>query len=1266
MTHRVTSLLFIVLLCGTGLVNAQPVDPDPTGWINYRQTYYKIPIAETGRYRITLANLQRAGVPTGTLNPATLQLFHRGTEQAIFVAGETNGRFGADDYVEFYGRGNDGVPDSLLYRPHTAQPHPFYSLFNDTTAYFLTWRLDSKPGKRMVAYADTTSAGLTPESYQWADERHLFTDDYPGWPAGLPQKIEYSYYEAGEGYTGSIQQKNKPFGLTIQLNNPVRTGPNPQVEILLVGRDSGPHRVYCSIGEMGNALRLIDSVRFDGFTNARVRHEVPWSAVGPDGRLSLSVVSTGEGVTDTYSVSYSRIRYPQKPVAITSPKAVPTILPVSFTDWSNRQPTYLIISHEALMKPAVGTANAVREYAAYRASVAGGGHDTLTVTMRQLIDQYNYGERSPLAISRFVGQFYRQPNNRLQYLLLLGRGRSTPGIRHNPQQATLDMVMTAGYPGSDGLFSAGLNNAESDVPALPTGRINAGSPQEVMDYLNKVKAYEKPENQGLWRKNLLHLSGGRSIDELLLFRRLVDSYQQRAVAPALGARVNTLSKKTDNLVETLDVSTPVNEGVGLITFFGHSGLDVTDLDIGFCSSDALGYRNADRYPVLLVNGCAIGNFFFGRPTLATDWVLTPNRGAIAALAQSHLGYTDVMDGYTKTVYTLLTDSTQLHKSIGQLQQETIRRVLTQTPAGRALANAQQMVLQGDPAIRPFPFTTPDYILTAGGLTIQGVHQQPLTALSDSVVVRAVVQNAGQYRRGPLPVRVRRWASGQEIGVYTFTLPNAVAYRDTLTIALPNSREVSGENQFEVTINPNDLSNAQPESDHRNNGALATLTLAGQAPVLIYPPNGGIVNATTVRLTAQYLAGGPHPFELETDSTTRFDSPLRQAVRLTATNTISHVINLPNQPNVVYHWRVRLADNPAGAWSRGTFTYQPAASVGGLPEGQIDLSGSLPTDVRQGDELTIPIQFTNLSPVAFSDSLLVRQTMYGAGLTEPLTTQWYTKAPAGIDTLRFVTRIATKDLPGLNRMVLTVNPRIQPEYSFLNNTLDVPLYVQPDRFGPLLDVAIDGAHITAGAVVSARPVLEVVVADDNRSLIRRDTVGLALWLQRPGTAASFERLSWKKATSPPAGPDNVFRLRYPFDPLPDGTYQLLITAQDALGNAAVPYRVGFRVVNLPELSPLTVYPNPFQEQTLFAFTLTGRVAPASATITIADLTGRTLRHLNLVPRIGRNEWVWDGRSDAGALLPAGEYVYKLDLPDALDWPVSGAAPGRLHGRILLTR
>ncbi|GAB3804271.1 hypothetical protein GCM10028819_35550 [Spirosoma humi] len=1339
MAQPVTSL-FLFLFAFIPLISAGQAtsDPDPTRWLTYSQSYYKIPIAQAGIYRITARDLQQAGVPVREIDPTTIQLFHRGVEQAIFLAGEADRKVDTDDYLEFYGHGNDGAPDSLLYHPAGAQPHRMYSLFNDTTAYFLTWQTNGKPGRRMTVYADTIRHNRIPDPYHWAEDLRLFTENYPGWAAGLAPKIEYSFYEAGEGYTGVVQQKGKPYTLPFSLTNVVRSGPSPQIDILLTGRDYTNHQVDCFIGPRPDQMRLLDSVRFSTYDNARIQQPINWSDVGPDGTLFVSTVSRGENSpVDKYSVSYIRLRYPQaftvngkdlhrfqlepntlenqslllipdaaadtrfwditdpnapgqlKPVSSASgsmqllvqgtsvaktifcsrqPLSISAIRPVTFTNWNNRKPTYLIVSHESLFRPVATSANAVREYAAYRASATGGGYDTLTVTMQQLFDQYSYGERHPLAVRRFLTQLSRQSKGSLAYLLLIGQSRSTPGIRRNPDQASLDMVMTAGFPGSDLLFSAGLDGQPEHVPAIPTGRINAGTPQDVLHYLAKVKAYEHPDADKSWRKKLLHLSGGQTAGEQDLFRRLIEGYRSQVSAQSLGAQVTILSKETNRPVEPVQVVTPVNEGVGLITFFGHSGLDITDLDIGFCSNDVLGYRNKGRYPLLLVNGCAIGNFFYGRPTLATDWVLAPDRGAIAAIAHSHLGYLDVMHTYSATFYSLLADSVQLDKSIGQLQQETIRRVLAQSADGRAVANCQQMVLQGDPAIRLFPFRTPDYVLTTSGLTVTDADQKPLTSLSDSVQIRAIVQNNGQYWRGVIPVRVRRFVNGRESGVFTMRV-SPVAYRDTLSLSFPNERDAQGQNQFEVTINPVDSPIAQNEAVHANNQATTELTISSQKPVLIYPAPTGRVRQTAIRLTAQYLAEGPHVFDIELDSTEHFTSSFTRRQRITATRFISYPTVLPTRPNTTYYWRVRLADeaDSSNAWVTGSFVYDPANPATGLPEGQLWLETPLPVDVRQGDTIPILARFINLSPVPFADSLVVRQVIYAAGLPTAQAKMWTVKSPRTGDTLQLITSIDTEKLPGINRISLTVNPRLQPEYSFLNNTLDLSLPVQPDRLGPVLEVAMDGVRITDGALVSARPLIDILVADDNRALIRRDTAGLDLYLQRPGTNTPFERLSWRNSNSQPTAPDNIFRLRYPSPTLSEGIYHLLVTASDRLGNKAVPYQVSFQVVNDRKLTQFAIYPNPFHDQVLFSFQLTGDQSPANAALTITNLSGHPVRQVVRSARMGLNEWVWDGRDDLGRRLPAGVYLYRLTITtDGVDWPVADPVSGRLTGRLILNR
>ena len=145
-------------------------------WIQFGQPYFKMPVAAEGLYRLTYADLQKAGVALST-DPRTFQVFHRGVEQAIRVEGEADGSFDTSDYIEFFGRANDGAPDSTLYESTSYQPHRYYNLFTDTTAYFLTY--GGATGKRMSVYSQPPGA-LSAESYHWAEKLLILKDTYSG------------------------------------------------------------------------------------------------------------------------------------------------------------------------------------------------------------------------------------------------------------------------------------------------------------------------------------------------------------------------------------------------------------------------------------------------------------------------------------------------------------------------------------------------------------------------------------------------------------------------------------------------------------------------------------------------------------------------------------------------------------------------------------------------------------------------------------------------------------------------------------------------------------------------------------------------------------------------------------------------------------------------------------------------------------------------------------------------------------------------------
>ena len=1124
MRHTSPYLLLILLLLGGRLCGQS--QPPGNEWISYGQTYLKIPVAKAGIYRITTDELDKAGLPTTTVDPTTIQLFHRGVEQAIYVAGESDNRLDPGDFLEFYGQANDGAPDSLLYSPHSAQPHPYYSLFSDTTAYFLTWRLDrGKPGKRMASYTDTDYAGLTPEPYHWEEELRVFTNTYPAgtvYPigAGYDNGAILTGYDSGEGWTGPAVKANTRYDQVFSLTNFLRLAEvNPTIRYLLVGRSAHEHRVNYLAGPSVTGQRTLGTGQFQNYDHSRFDSELTNADISNANVLSVSLLPMQPG--EEVSASYLKLRYPQRLdlggsaskllrlrtsatdrsylsltsvpdgcrlfditdpanvgrvggqqsgsqwqgavrnsqtartlLATSQPLSVAGISRVRFRAIDPNRHNYLIVTHPLLRQSVAGAGDPVKAYAAYRASESGGGYDTLTVNIDGLFDQFSYGERHPLAIRRFADFMIRSKGTRPVFLFLIGQSRDPQAVRKAPNASLLDLIPNAGWPGSDIGLVQGLHGEPDNVPALPIGRLNALRPQSVLDYLNKVKEHEQTTEPALWRKNVLHLSGGRSAGELRLFRAYVDDFRRVIENKYVGAHVITLAKQTDNLVEYLPVADIVNQGLGMISMFGHSSLDVADIDIGFVSDDRLGYRNKGKYPLLLANGCASGNFYFGRPTFGTDWILTPDRGAIAFIAHTHNGFPSPLKHYSDEFYALLADSSYVSRPVGVLQQETIRRYLKKFTSVYDITTAQQMTLQGDPAVSVFPFPNPDFSIAAGTLTVHSNNGSLLTNNSDSIAISAVVANYGRVTNSPLAVRIRRFATDGRLLREDRFVRSAPFYADTLHWKLPKDPS-SGNNvaYFEVMLDP--------------------------------------------------------------------DNQITESIE---TNNIAQI---------------------------GT----------------------------------------------------VGQT-----------------------------------------------------------TLPFPADVTP----PLIEVAFDGRRIGDGDLVSPRPVIDVLILDENTRLLRTDTTGLELYLQRPcrSEPCPYERLSLRGGgvSWTPAGPDNAFRLSYqPGTVLSDGQYTFLAIGSDLSGNRTIPYRIRFSVKTTPELTSAGVYPNPFTGQTRIFVMLTGQLPPTNLTVRITDQTGRLVRTLHGPARVGLNEWFWDGTSDSGAALPAGQYLYTVA---GVDRPL--ASEVRLTGHIVLIR
>ncbi len=1423
-------------------------------WINYEQSYFKIPIARKGVYRITSAELQKAGFNTG-VDPRMIQLYWRGKEQAIFVEGEQDRKLDATDYLEFYAEGNDGAPDSLLYIPNSAQPHPYFSLYSDSTAYFLTYSVTGKAGKRMASYRDTDFSSLTPEAYHLEEILKLYTSDYPvgfARPEGtLGGAMLYSHYDYGEGWTGPVRSINEEWQENFPINDLATfAATKPRVEWLMTGRLPDKHRLVFSAG---SASRTLGEGLFEMYYTKKFSFPLEFSDFANQS-LVLKTVSKGvnNATRDAYSATYARVTYPQltrmnglssktfqlipqsagrsylsipgsnnaslmayditdknevrrisgspsdtdfqviiretqsaRKVLVTREfNSVPLISRTSFRNINPKSHNYLIITHPALQKPAGNEPDAVRAYARYRASEAGGKYDTLTVPIFQLYDQFNYGETSPLAIRRFLDFMLRKGNP--QSVFLIGQSVDPQGIRFSPNRNQLDMVPSSGWPGSDITMTMGLNSKGTYEPAIPIGRLQTNSPQTVLDYLNKVKEHEARPMTDLWQKNILHLSGGRSSYELLSFRNNLNQLQQTAQNKLLGTRVELLGKKTDDPVEFLNIQEQVNSGVSMITFFGHSSPTVSDIEIGMASNEQLGYRNSGKYPFIFMNGCASGNFYFqNAKTFGTDWVNTPNKGAILFLALTDIGYPFILKEYADQIYNgLFSDSTTFAKPFGYIQQQAVKRFLANNSDFYRIAHAEQFTLQGDPAVVLYPAPKLDYAIKSQTIFVQGLDKKALTASADSFRVGIVVSNLGKHVRKPFSVSLKRTLSnGREIDLGTKQYA-PIAYQDTVYFTVNNQGHAGGNTRFDVVI---DATNQLDEISKQNNKASLNLVLPGSLARTLLPHDFAMIgtqeNGTpTARLVAEYtpasVPGGTPQIIFELDTSTTFTSAFKKTTTLPITTTDGWKVSLLATDSTVYYWRVRSADQALSnnnQWSTSSFTYvkgstggwsqsQPAqfenvladfavlqnsrwnftgtstaatlsssligparqwgiirqqvlrnaqqkssldvygvdhqgnetllysnltssltdiqngvdaakypylrlkekisgpaapqlkrwlVSYEEVPEGALHLQGqaayvpSTTTYLTEGAPYSQNLTFDLLSTQLFSDSLTVTEVVTNAASGLSQAKQYRVKSAKNIPVNVSYANLAS----GENRIAVTVNPQVLAEVSYTNNLITLTANVQPDRSAPILEVTFDGKTIQNGAFVSANPTIAIRLKDENKYVLRKDTSGIDMYLQRqlpdatPLQRISFQNpnVSWQTLA------DNDFRAIYQPKNLPEGTYYFQVNGSDAAGNLAgsTPYNITFVVKKETGLQQFVVSPNPLTYYTRFSLNLTGETAPDAMAIEIYNLQGQLLRIIsseNQPLQIGANEYYWDGTDQRGSRLPIGTYIYKLKIQD----------------------
>ncbi|MEM6785084.1 MAG: C25 family cysteine peptidase [Bacteroidota bacterium] len=322
---RTALLAFAALFTAPALAQVQADGFDPS-WYDAGQPHVKLSVVEDGVYRVTGAELAALGA--NGIDLSTLALIENGRRIPVHLDGNTSGSMQASDALVFVGRQNRGDDELWAYNDGSAatqsdpslQSSDRFSLFSDTTTYWLTW--GGTPGPRYETVdPDTFADGATTIRGQ-RDTTHFEVDSatlyYPGDPAQF--RAGHPYYTRAEGYYRRRFRHDAPntdvvFTEQVRLGALLRnTGESLSATLRFNGGSGATHFVSVEVEVKDADGNLIyepfGSVSWGGYSFAEVTGEIEQNRVANTGVVPFRITSTSTGsVNSNHYLDWVRVEH---------------------------------------------------------------------------------------------------------------------------------------------------------------------------------------------------------------------------------------------------------------------------------------------------------------------------------------------------------------------------------------------------------------------------------------------------------------------------------------------------------------------------------------------------------------------------------------------------------------------------------------------------------------------------------------------------------------------------------------------------------------------------------------------------------------------------------------------------------------------------------------------------------------------------------------------------------------------------------------------
>lgn len=523
-------------------------------------SWFKISVTQDGIYKIDKQFLSKMGVDIANLNPQHINIYGNGDGRlpdlnsaprtddlavnAIFIAGESDGKFDDNDYILFYAKG----PHRWDFNTTTNSFVNERNIYSDVSCYFININPSASPVRIQDIASSSASPTHTITSYSYRaihendwtnvtksgqrwygelfDAQLAYTFNFPipnpvtNWPSKFvvsmssnslsasngtisyvvngSQLASISLPSNGQGYYGRATNEllfnnsssNIPFNITLQRNNPSIAAYLDKIELntrrqLVFYSDQFSFRDIASVGVGNVGDFAIQSFPSTGFVWDVSDRHAPKRVLGTLNGTSYEYRAPTDNLNEYVASNGTTFFTPSY------------ISPVNYQNLhALSQVDYLIISPYEFLSQANRLANLHRN----------NGLTVHVVNVNEIYNEFSSGAMDAGAIRTFIKMFYDRSTSAtdsIKYVCLFGDGSYDPKNRLSGNNNYIPTYQLIGSDYSEspimnivaddyfGILDDSESMDASSIVDVGVGRILVSSSQIAQEQVNKIEHYMK-------------------------------------------------------------------------------------------------------------------------------------------------------------------------------------------------------------------------------------------------------------------------------------------------------------------------------------------------------------------------------------------------------------------------------------------------------------------------------------------------------------------------------------------------------------------------------------------------------------------------------------------------------------------------------------------------------------------------------------------------------------------------------------------------------